>query len=769
MPTTTIEARCNARPTRLAFVLPEPDRDVLLGVIARCTTLWDGLFNPIVILDDSTRQTQGIHYTMLPPDPYLKQQADLLAGFDPDLLINYSNDPLPPELAGWQHRTFPSDRLDWKPWNRETISYFLDVWPILNELWDKEFRNGANPRLKIRFLDKAESEKSLFLAARFGAYPQNEMYEFLRKNFQADAVAYDATFKSSHWPGDFQTPLGLTTIHCRPNRQRVHSHGYFLLNPEDPFDVVAYWNLRASGTFLFPLPLPDYQEFEIPIQDFGAAATYPINESITNHVVLIKAPSISDEEHEAVANWIGSKGLVSQISRMGWVPHYNRSTYGVVNQLEINPLRGFEASAIGVLVDGHGTIQGPKPVFLTGDHHFQYWSMDMSFFTYRTPDACYRLPWLNSGCDALVRRKIGSSSEMDASHISREDIVTQHDGNSSDVRISPITAIDAVRAFLHGTGIEYLRTSSPGLALTRIIEMLDGFYKCEIFQNAAIRELLDELATGKSRLAGEVRGAVKKSLKDYKYFGQTATREQISERAEMLLSRAVEANVFRIGLELQCSRCKRHHWYAVTEFDQGFNCKSCFAHEETPRLDTTNWFYASDGLFRSANKLDGNMTILLTLSFFSELLEHDLKYAPSFEYKSDGEQHEMDFAIVSNRMFRGMVEMIFGESKSGTALKEEERKKLKSFGEKTGAYICFCTLADDFDDTDKAFFCDLVDAGIKVIMLTRFFLEIESFELSDYRSKNDPGRSDTLPDWLMRHTIIRTLGAEFAKKHYIWV
>ena len=34
--------------------------------------------------------------------------------------------------------------------------------------------------------------------------------------------------------------------------------------------------------------------------------------------------------------------------------------------------------------------------------------------------------------------------------------------------------------------VEYLRTSSPGLALTRIIEMMEGFYTCEIFQNTAI-------------------------------------------------------------------------------------------------------------------------------------------------------------------------------------------------------------------------------------------------------------------------------------------
>lgn len=769
MATTTIEARCNARPTRLAFVLPNPDRNLLLSVIARATSLWGGIFNPIVILDDSTRKTAGVHYTIVSPDPYLTIQSDMLKDFDPDLLINYSPGPLPPELKAWQHRTFPADKLDWRPLGPNVRSYFVDIFPILNDLWDKEFKGVASPRFTLRFVERAEAEKSLFLAARFGLYSSDEYYEFLSKNFNAGTFVYDAAFRSTRWPGDFQSLLGLTASYCRPTRQRVHSHAFFLLNPEDPFDVVDYWNLRASGTYLFPLTLQDYQECALPIGDFGAASAYPINEKVTNLPTVIKAPSITDEELKTVTEWILSKGLVKPLSVMGWVPNYHGEHYGVVSELEIDQLRGFEANAVGVLVDGYGKIEGPKPSFLTRDNVFEHWSMDISFSTFRIPDACYSLPWINSGCDALVSRQIGSSHGMDAARVSREGIVVRRDGDSGDVRVSPINAVHVVQSFLKGRDIEYLQTSSPGLALTRIIEMMEGLHRCEIFQNSAIRETLEELSTGKHRLAAEVVGKLEKSLQGYRVYGSQATQPQISERTQNLLSQAIEANVFRVGLEFQCSRCQRHNWYAVTEFDKHYSCKSCFSREESPRLDTTKWYYASDGLFRSSNKLDGNMTILLTLAFFQNLLDHDVKYAPSFEYKLNGEQHEMDFGIVASKMMRRDVEMIFGESKSGAALKEEELKKLKAFGEKTGAYLCFCTLADDFDDPDKEFFKELYDAGIKVIMLPRFFLEMDSFEFSNFHSKNNPGRSTSEPDWLMRLTIIRTLGDAFAKKHNIWL
>jgi hypothetical protein len=228
--------------------------------------------------------------------------------------------------------------------------------------------------------------------------------------------------------------------------------------------------------------------------------------------------------------------------------------------------------------------------------------------------------------------------------------------------------------------------------------------------------------------------------------------------------------VFRIGLVFQCSRCRRHNWYAVTEFDDGFNCKSCFAREITPRLDATRWCYASDGFFRTSNKLDGNITLLLVIDFFNHIFESEVKFAPSFDYKIDGEPHEMDFAVISSGgILSREVDVIFGESKSGTALKEDERKKLKAFGERTGSYICFCTLADDFDETDKAFFRDLVAANLKIIMLTRFFLDMDHFECMKYRTENNPGRSRTKSDWLMRATILRTLGKDFASEQNIWL
>jgi hypothetical protein len=69
--------------------------------------------------------------------------------------------------------------------------------------------------------------------------------------------------------------------------------------------------------------------------------------------------------------------------------------------------------------------------------------------------------------------------------------------------------------------------------------------------------------------------------------------------------------------------------------------------------------------------------------------------------------------------------------------------------------------------TDKTFFRELVEAKIGVIMLNRFFLETEDFELLKFQNAHRTGRSKHTAD--MRVTTIRTLGNEFATKHNIWL
>ena len=692
-----------------------------------------------------------------------------IEAFDPDFLFTFSADPLPKELSKFQHRTFTQDRLEWQPWNQDRVSFFLEVWPALQEFWEREFKFSSQTPPALRYLEKSQSETSAFLAARFGLYANEESYDTLNRHFGAKAVQYNTAFKSGFRAGMFAFPISLSAYGCSQRRQQIHSHAYFLLDPTNVFDVVDYWNLRAAGIMLLPLTLDDYKECETAVREFGSHAVYPINEKIMNHPVLIKGRSIEEEQVVEVAKWIRSLDFLKEFSTMGWVPRFSTNFYRVGNEIDVFPVSSAEASSVGVLTDGYGVVNGPTPPFRVAAAYDQHWSMDLSFFSSSDPKACYRMPWLNPKCDALVSIRIGHGSDLNAGRVSKRGIVTQHCGDDSATRIWPITPTEVIKAYLDGVGIKYEQTSSSGLALERIIEQLGGLRGSELFQNLAVRELIKALSAGDWRLATEVRGAVYKSLSGLTILGNPATKDQLKARTETILSDAVAAKVFRIGLVFQCSRCKRHEWYAVSEFDESYNCKSCFAREVTPRLDSVAWYYISDGFYRSANSLDGNITVLLALNFMERALDHGMHYVPSFDYCDEFGHHEMDFAMIAAHFLGDQVDLIFGEAKSGSDLNKDEHQKLKTFASKAKGYFCFCTLSDDFSETDKSFFQDLVESKVKVILLTRELLEMDYFDWITFRNKHSRGGNCSESDWLFRITVPSVLGKEFAQKQRIWL
>jgi len=100
-------------------------------------------------------------------------------------------------------------------------------------------------------------------------------------------------------------------------------------------------------------------------------------------------------------------------------------------------------------------------------------------------------------------------------------------------------------------------------------------------------------------------------------------------------------------------------------------------------------------------------------------------------------------------------------------MKENQREAIKRLGEKTGAYVSFCTLSDAFTSDDKLFFERLVDSGQKPILLTRKHLEMPYLEIGKYRrDAHWIGRDVEL---LSRLTVREVLGEEFANKHWLQI
>ncbi len=163
----------------------------------------------------------------------------------------------------------------------------------------------------------------------------------------------------------------------------------------------------------------------------------------------------------------------------------------------------------------------------------------------------------------------------------------------------------------------------------------------------------------------------------------------------------------------------------------------------------------------------GCVTTILALIFFRFWLGFDTKIVSSFDYSGPRGNGERDFAIFSSDTFQEDVDVIVGECKTTLDLKDKEKRDIKEMGLATGAYIAFAADAVDFPESDKVFFKELVEAGIKPILLVRKHLEMSYIETSEYRHKAFAFHSDA--EALYRLTVIDTLGADFAREHDIHI
>ncbi len=288
MSTRTLQINCNTRPVRLAFLVDKPDPATLEKVFKLNTLLWGGSLNPVVVLDGSAREQIGAYYAF-ENSTYEQEQLWMLKAFDPDILINYSNTPLPAFLASFRERTFPVDVMRWNPSGTQEMMAFLEVWPFLQQHWHKEFRFLPKPQEKYGYIDlDAPGAPRTFLVARFGSYPEESNGNIvLASNFGGQLVPYHEDFRKSFSLDEWVFPVDITTLQVDiPIPSTFDSYILFLLNVENMFDIVDYWNLRAAGYRVFPLPTSHYQDFSQSAKLFAERSVYPINQNVTTNAEL---------------------------------------------------------------------------------------------------------------------------------------------------------------------------------------------------------------------------------------------------------------------------------------------------------------------------------------------------------------------------------------------------------------------------------------------------------------------------------------------------
>ena len=704
------------RPLRLAFLVDPRSTDALREAIQINSTLWGGAYNPIIPL-----------YKKSPPawqdKPLRAPKAEVVIkgyvdAFDPDILIQCGAQ-LPPYLTTLGLEIVKSSEI-WERHFQEKRAvapkYGIGVFEVLEEVFNEHFRYKEKFPVRV-IVPRIPSKLAPYWAALLGEFPK-DVHETVFKQFRTalDLEEVDVT------PGTLRALLhGNVLFPRRITQFDLETRGrsgfrkddfLFFMDATRNLDIIDYWNLRALGKQVLPIPkqLVNDADLRSIATDFVNRAHWPYrdNPKIQNYASFIRSRHVTMEEMQAYATSLNIKkaenGDWPAYTLQHWYPRiwdeWGRDKDGA----DPADVIGDEQTVEVAETKGRVQFQTFLPEFAirSGGYHEARCANEVNFRFYGTRETVAQILPKTNGQN--VKRAISPAASFpDDWRVGRNGLVrlVKHHGWTEHWDV-PL-AQEVFFAWLKDLGWEP-ELSAPGLIAKEIFTQLEGFPR--VFANEDLLKLLEHMNGGPINERELSVGEVKNRL------------ARMSSRTG-LHDYLISKNVFRIGAKVQCPSCRRNSWFSVDDLKDELFCPKCLKNfAAVGNIDQSTWCYKTAGPFSISGYADGAYCVLLSLDFIGERrLNRSLTSSFSFIAKGKGgPEIEADFgALWQEGMFGVITEgAIFGECKTFGEFEKQDIERMRKIAARfPGAVIAFCTLRKCLESGEIREITKIAKAGRK--------------------------------------------------------
>jgi hypothetical protein len=261
------KASVRIRPIRLAFAVDPKDLKALMRVFEANSIFWGGPYNFIVPLFKRVPQRYM--------EPYrnkitaVKLVEGLVEAFQPDFIVEMeSGSVAAPSFPRGRVITF--DQLLSRDDGGSCV-YGVDVRSVIAELYDKTFRFVQRHPPETVIPSCSDPHYNLLFAAHFGALPETGPVGDCAVHFLKALDGKRKAFAPEEYPTllnqRYLYPLRVAghELETRSNSWSIDSKLYYM-NERSPLDLIDFWNLRALGWDI--LPLPELQDEETLVTSF---------------------------------------------------------------------------------------------------------------------------------------------------------------------------------------------------------------------------------------------------------------------------------------------------------------------------------------------------------------------------------------------------------------------------------------------------------------------------------------------------------------------
>ena len=700
------------RPIKLAFLVNPTDKAALLEAIQINTFLWGGMFNPIIptfyripkVWQDRTLRNLNSK----------KILAGYLNAYDPDYVVPVGKcADLTLDIGNRQVIT-SSEILDGVE-EDGTPSYGIGLFEILRYFIYKELKFIRSEPLDICLPNLGKPFRP-FMASIFGYLSQN-IEKIFKEEFE-EILGVKRLFCSISNFSEFLTLNKLflrriSSLYLTPIRMRAWRRGQciFFLDATNILDIIDYWNLRAVGWNVIPIPkqASEFKSSKRLALNFINKNFFPdrFNPQIYHNTTLLKSRSVAKRELEEFTKSLkipppGKPGE-SKIVLQHWYPRIWDEWARDKDDVECCELKARIAQHDLSDYQDKINFRTLDPEFIRpfGGHGEARFANEIEFHFYGSGELLAEV--IPEGNEKLVKA-IGAIGPSEW-RFSKKGMVYLSRHSNWSVHISLPKAEDIFLQWLKSKKWK-VDLSSPGLIAKQMVKQLGGISRTSILVSEGIISLLDKMSEGKTIKEEAFQGEISK----------IANQEKFIIDPNRIIQWLIDAQIFRVGVEIQCPICRQHSWYSIKAADYELQCLKCNEMFQIPSHSPKEikWSYRTIGPFSLPNQAHGAYSVLLTLRFFSQLLDGATTPIMSFKAQKDNKEIESDLGLFfqASKFGSTKTELIFAECKTYNHFEKEDTERMVFLADQfPGAILVFSTLQKALTEKEKRLLRPVVNRG----------------------------------------------------------
>lgn len=556
----------------------------------------------------------------------------------------------------------------------------IGILELLAQLFEDHFKFRAKYPIKV-VIPIAPKRLSLFWASQFGELPQAirvVLEKHYREPLEIETVAFKPDQLVKVMDPATLFPRRICQDHLTLNIPRRHDAYAFFLDASNVEDVVDFWNLRAMGRQVLPIPkqLQEHPQLRELLNGFLKAYRRPWDHdpTVCDTATILRARSRTMEEVQAFASTIKIDRPPNDSSKDGffrlqhWYPRiwdaWARDKDGGAADLY-----GEAEESVDDLKERELRVKPVWPSFARKRviHAEARCANEIRFRVYGAAEPIAEA-WPRTAGRNLSRVISGRLSLGNEWRIGRNGLVKLVGHSFAEGRDIPL-AEDVFFAWLTDLGWKPALSSS-GLLAKQIYKQLEGYAEITL-RNERLLGLLEHMSGGQVNQDGSPADQHRISQERPVAVGEVKTRLK-GPRTD-LTRRLVSQGVFALGLRVVCPNCFRKSWFSLKDIAELIACPRCLSQfAGAGNLESGTWCYKAAGPFSVPNYAEGAYLVLLTRAFFNDRTLHTMRTTPALSFKAEApgrRELEADLGLL-------WAEEPFGEHRNGVLFAE-----CKTYGE----------------------------------------------------------------------------------------